>query len=492
MKIFSILCALALVVGIATAAYADTQSIKVSGDLTVRGIVRDAYTFDASPTENSPVLRAGADSPTQTFFMSTTELQVDADMTDNVSAVVRLVNQRDWNRATKAIMIGTRLNPNGRCGYTPLDDEFDVAVDLAYVELKDFIYSPLTLTVGRQDIWIGKGFIVGANQQNIGNVLANDVGGELTAPEYTAINSFDAAKAVLDYDPWTITGIFAKIEENVVGSSDDVTLYGVNVGYVFDVYKADIEGYWFNKDDQQVENWAAGDKHGNDVHAVGARTTFDPIDVLTIDVEGAYQFGRYVGTRRQTAERERSAYAFDIAAEWRYLMDKYAWKPKLGGEIIIYSGNEEEENPDVVSGDYTGWDPMYRGKFDSAIREFTGRYYVSAMYPQLNTAPLQSSPDAAFTNQQQYIIKGTIEPIETVTVNANYNLFCTMQDIQDATGTTHDGIIGQEIDVVATWDYTEDVTFGILGAWFFPHDDVYANGLDDHATDVVGTMTVSF
>ena len=99
--------------------------------------------------------------------MSTVETQIDADLTDNVSAVIRLVNQRDWNIYAKSIIPGTTaLGINGRAGsgYTEDDDAFDLILDLAYVELKEFLYSPLTLKIGRQDLWFGKGLIVGANQ----------------------------------------------------------------------------------------------------------------------------------------------------------------------------------------------------------------------------------------------------------------------------------------------------------------------------------------
>jgi len=56
--------------------------------------------------------------------------------------------------------------------------------------------------------------------------------------------------------------------------------------------------------------------------------------------------------------------------------------------------------------------------------------------------------------------------------------------------------IGQEVDLELTWDYTEDVSFGLLAAWFFPgtgSGGVYANSESNNtATDVVGTMKLSF
>src|SRR3989338_671430 len=286
MRFLSVLCVLAMALCLTANAYAETQSVKVSGDLTMRGIFRDQYNYRGSVDEPD-VTRTDGNRADDSFFMTNAEVEIDADLTDNVATVIRLVNQRDWNVGTKNIASGTTLAPNGLGGYTYNADEFQVAVDLAYVTLKDFIYSPLSLTIGRQDLWFGKGFIVGANQQ--------DPTGAILADEYTAINSFDSVKAVLDYDPWTITAIYSKIKENAIAANDDVDLYGANVGYKFDSYKAEAEGYWFSKSDRSIERWGPI-KSNNDVNTIGLRGSLDPLDVLTVYAEGAYQFGDYVGS----------------------------------------------------------------------------------------------------------------------------------------------------------------------------------------------------
>jgi len=462
-------------------AYAETQSVKVSGDLTMRGFLRDAYDYQGAPNE-TPAPRAGITRSDQTWFMTNAEVQIDADLTDNVATCIRLVNQRDWNVRTKSIMSTNSLAMNGNGGYTANADEFQVALDLAYVTLKDFIYSPLTLTIGRQDLWFGRGFIVGANLET------NNPTAALTAPEYSSLTAFDSIKAVLDYDPWKITGLYSVIHRNAVQDSDSVDLWGIDVGYMFDSYKAEAEGYWFTKQDRQVDQWSTA-KYHNSVHTLGLRGSLDPIDVLTVNLEGAYQFGKYIGTRNQINSRNRSAWAFDAGLEWRFFMEKYAWKPKLGFEYIYYSGNKPESNPDVASGDYSGWDPMYRGKFDSAIREFVGEFYTTSRYPARGNY-LQSCADASFTNQNQFVFSGSLQPIESVTLKGNCNIFYTDEDYLvnvDKSG----GYIGTELDLNANWDYTEDVSFGLLAGWFFPGT-VYYDNRSDIATDIVGSVKVSF
>ena len=53
------------------------------------------------------------------------------------------------------------------------------------------------------------------------------------------------------------------------------------------------------------------------------------------------------------------------------------------------------------------------------------------------------------------------------------------------------GFVGQELDLSANWDYTEDVSFGLLAGWFIPGE-VYYDGKADPATDLVGSVKVSF
>jgi hypothetical protein len=378
------------------------------------------------------------------------------------------------------------------------DEDFNVQVDLAYVTLKNFVYCPLTVTIGRQDLWFGKGFVIGSNQVNNNWYRAQNAN-YLQAPEYTTANAFDSIKAVLDYDPWTITGIYSQIWNNAVAMDDGVDLWGVNVGYKFDCYKAEAEAYWFLKRDRSVKAWG-NNNNSNDVNTVGIRGSMDPIECVTIAGEIAGQFGSFVETTRQSFTRDRAAWALDVSAEYRGLMDCWAWKPKTGVEYILYSGdssaNQLQNNQE---GTYTGWDRMFRGKYDSAIREWVGTYYTSYAY-QPNAMKYPTVEDASWTNQSQLIFSGSLQPMDCLVLKGNYNLFWALQPYTIiATGGANPGtntatgtFIGQEVDIQAIWDYTEDVSFGLLGAWFMPNGDTYYGGNNDMASDVVATVKVSF
>ncbi|KJJ84255.1 hypothetical protein OMAG_001880 [Candidatus Omnitrophus magneticus] len=427
-----------------------------------------------------------------TYLTNTAEVQVDADLTDNVTGVIRLVNQRLWgdvygnNTAADNTygIIGAPYTDQVAARTVSSADSFDVNVDLAYIELKEFLYSPLTLKIGRQDLWFGKGFIVGANLQ--------DPNGNLLPREYTAIKSFDAIRATLDYDPWTIDGVFAKIRENQDRADEDINLWGTNVGYKFNEYNAEAEGYWWFKQQRYVGTTSNGatmpsvlnGHQSNDVHTFGLRGSFDPIEDWTIALEGAYQLGEYIGAAQQIEERSRSAWAVDAMVECRYFQDNFAWRPVVGAEYILYSGEENLGNTTATTnGTYNGWDPVYRGKFDTAIREFQNVFYRTAM---------GSSPST--TNQHQILLTGKVEPTDSLTLKGTFGNFWLAEEWASTTTVVNQNeeqYLGSEADITLTWDYTEDVQFGLLTAWFFPGDH-FANSQDDVATDVVGSVSLNF
>ena len=492
MKFLKVVCVIALVFAVSAIAYAETQSVKVSGDIAARAFARDNYDLSAGAV--APPAIGGVSSNWATFLQSTVEVQVDADLTDNVSGVIRLVNQRVWgdelyqSTGIETVGLGAARDTNVARAVAPGADAYQVSVDLAYIELKEFLYSPLTLRIGRQDLWFGKGFIVGNSLQ--------DPTGALYAREYTAITSFDAIRATLDYDPWTIDAVYAKISENWRKADDDENLFGVNVGYIFDEYNAEAEAYWWLRQDRNpggtgaiVPNQLASlnGNISNDVNTWGVRGSFDPIENWTVALEGALQNGSFLGIAAQMNRVSRLAWAVDAMIECRVFQDEYAWKPVLMAEYILYSGGRDIGNRDTsLGGPYRGWDPMYRGKFDTAIREFQNVFYGTAQY---------STP--ATTNQHQAIFGGTIEPTDSVTIEGKMAYFWLDRAVTEQDGNVNNQFsnkyLGTEFDCNVTWDYTEDVTFGLLSGFFFPGSHWSKGaGFKNIATDIVGTVKLSF
>ena len=85
MKFLKVMCVVALMLAVSTAAFAETQSVKVSGDITMRGIARGNYDLNSNDIETNA---GGESSDWASYLTSTAEIQVDADLTDNVSGVI--------------------------------------------------------------------------------------------------------------------------------------------------------------------------------------------------------------------------------------------------------------------------------------------------------------------------------------------------------------------------------------------------------------------
>src|SRR3989338_4117483 len=134
----SLILAVFAVAFLAAPAFASVQNIKVSGEVNNTWLVRDQ--FDLGSTVNT-------DSYYQNLLITQTHLHVTADLTDNVSATVALLNERAWDEDQN-------------------DNANDMDIHQAYVTLREMLYSPLTVIIGRQHFAYGNSFVVDSDGTN--------------------------------------------------------------------------------------------------------------------------------------------------------------------------------------------------------------------------------------------------------------------------------------------------------------------------------------
>ena len=431
--------ALAFVVGIAFAAYAEVQNVKVGGDLLIRGVARNNLDLKNSGTAGDK------ESDQASFFMSTVRVKVDADLTDNVGVVVRLLNERLWN----------------------VDDDYadnnQIEVDLAYATLKEFLYSPLTVIVGRQPLRVGHALIIGdpdTNRTTTG--YATGVHLPAIARDLSARKSFDAIRANLNYDPLVIDLVYAKGYEGDVTRNDDVDVYGVIAKYNLDK-KTAIEPYLVVKSSGVNASGAVVGKTDK-IYDLGTTIYAAPIENLTTSLEGSWQLGY-----NNTTLNKRKAWALQAMADYLFAKQKYT--PGLGIGYTYLSGdkNTADKRNSV-------WDPMFEDQ------------------------TLNSIPNLLFVNSNMQVInvKGSIKPKDDLTLSANYGYYRLAQKVSSlagyATWTTMSDkkSLGSALDLAATYDYTEDVQLGLDFGWFAPGAafDTAAGNRD--ATQLIGSMKVTF
>ena len=99
-----------------------------------------------------------------------------------------------------------------------------------------------------------------------------------------------------------------------------------------------------------------------------------------------------------------------------------------------------------------------------------------------------------------YNVKGSVKPVEDVTLSANYGYYQLNKSVATitsaSTGTamainTSKKNLGSEIDLTATYDYTEDVQLGLTGGAFWKGT-AFAGSKGDTATQLIGSMKVVF
>ena len=465
------LLVLALMVVLASPAFAAIQNVKVSGDITSSYLDRNNFGLDSlhgiDYVNDTISTTTPAGLKSQNVFMTQTRVRIDADLSDNVSATVRLINERAWGS-----------NPSQVNGTSSQDG---VDLDLAYVTLREFLYSPLTVTVGRQEFFFGNGLIIGGGPNEV-------TGGQFAgvANDLSLIDSNDGIKAVLDYKPLTLTMFYYKEGQTLDsmrglydahGASGDA--YGLNANYQLgDAMNTVVEGYLFSRIDG--DNFAsegsyagggvyapvynAADK-GDTLYVPGLRASTNPIKGLNVQGELAWQLGNHpvtVGTTQEAEHRDAMA-AQALASYSLPVLEKY--KPAVNASFTYVSG---DKNGDT---NY-GADSVKSAKKDTAWDQFDKSQNAGTIYDSL--FPL--------TNMYIYSLGASMAPLEDVTVAASWsdiisatkfgdsNPLYLMQPNSDVVvpvaGNHKATGLGNEYDVNIGYAYTEDVTFGVSLGWF--------------------------
>ncbi len=464
------------VVCVAGPAVAAVQNVKVSGDIDVKAISRDNFDLRKTTrftTTNDDKLQA---------YLQTTRVRVDAGLTDNVSASVRLLNQRLWDADVEATN--------------------NIDLDLAYVTLKELVYSPLTLTIGRQELNFGTGFIVSnaalladpnGTFSTAGNATLTNVHGSQLR-EFSAYNAYDAIRATLDFAPLTLDAIVAKINERGE-TGHDQDLYGLNLnwkGAPVDRWHGEAEAYWFWKNDRNA-GFTIHDNTGriyerNNVHTIGARTALEPVKDLWLNGEIAGQFGALYDTvllpGQASGNRQRRALAAQASAAYTFSTVQYT--PNVGVGWVFYSG--QRTGGSNGNSFVNAWDPMFRGQSYTAISEYlTGNDAGYGYYTTFDP----NDTDAGTNRHQLYADLGA-KPLKDLSLQARYAHIWFAQT--PVAGRSKNA--GDEVNLQGKWDYTEDVQFGVLAAAFFPgkyYDGATAaNRGHNTAWQLVGDTTVKF
>lgn len=452
-----VLLALLMVALVAMPAFASVQNVKVSGDVDSTYVVRSQ--FDLGNVDSTKKYR-------QNFLLTQTRLRVDADLTDNVQTTIGLINERVWG-----VDVDTANGSN------------DVDLNLAYVTLKEMLYSPLTMIIGRQNFAFGNSFVMDSAGSN-NNVSTGGIKG--AAEDLTKRTALDAVRAILDYNPLTINVIGAKVNSgNYLGTGalkDDVDLIGTNVSYQLgDRWQTMVEAYYWAKIDN---NTATGiGAKADTVYMPGVHVSTNPIKGLNVSAEIAMQ----KGNKYQSAgvNVKRNALAAQLIANYELSIEQIEkYKPTIMSAYTYVSG---EKNPSETGADdatrYTAWDPMFENQAGGTI--------YNTLF-NLSNAHIITS-------------KVSMKPVEDVTASLQMdNLWLdkevragSLTVVQPDGGTTQtlttttNKYIGSELGLGLAYAYTDDVTFGAKFNWFAPGE-LFSSVNKNTASQILVNANVNF
>jgi len=480
------LLVVAIAVLIASPAFAAVQNVKVSGDIQTTFLDRSDFGlgYVSSGTPQGLTSQVGV--------AEQTRVRIDADLTDNVSATVRLINETAWGIGAGEIEDGAGKS---------------VDLDLAYVTLREFLYSPLTLTIGRQDFYFGNGLIIGGGPLNVTSGhfsgLANDL---------SEITSQDGVKAVLDYKPLTLTMIYIKNEESfhsLVGtytsvsnnSEENSDVYGINANYQLgDAYNTVLEAYLFSEINGSGLNYAEGTgpntTKGDKLFVPGLRASTNPIKGLNVQGELAWQLGDQVVdvSSKQEAEHVEAMAAQFMATYTLPVMEKY--KPTVDASYTYVSGDKNggaNYDSDAVKSAkiYRAWNPMFEGQGGGTIyNSLFNLTDMNIVALGASFSPLQDVT-AAFKWSDLWTAE-RLTPTNSLTI--------LQPDYVGPLGylTPPVGLddkkrgLGNESDVNINYAYTEDVSFGLSLGWFVPGNAFKPADMTKTASQAIADVRVAF
>jgi len=484
--------------------YAEVQNVKVGGEVTVTGFHRKSLRLSEDVFNSSaaqPALATtgqvtGAAPQTgssgSSFLQQLTAINVGADLTENVSTQVRVINQRVWgaldDNAVDSTSSGSATNDHGNA----------VELSLANITLKELFYSPLTVRIGRQPLWFGRGLIIGSRIHQ-GDV---DPSNALAADEFSDLAAgFDAIRGTLDLAgvagmPLTLDTVYAKVTEDDVSvvttgldsSHDDTNLFGFNLGTKFDSMNGEAETYYWNKSNRSIT--VVNVDKVPDSNTLGFRGSVSPADGASVYGELAYQWGHAI-TSGITYDAEGAAgdaytaWAANLGTDWT--LKDAMWSPTVGAEWIFFTGRQ------INGSGSAGWEPVFHGYFPDRLRSTqTAGFYLPAQSGATVGGTFNAITNS-YTNQHTLALHGTVMPIEDLAVDNRYSWFVADEGIKPTTtpGTKREHYFGSEWDMNATYNYTDDVQLGAALSVYWPGS-VFRSPYDDISSQLLTSVSVKF
>lgn len=427
-----------MAVALTSMAYADLQNVQVGGGIRIRG---DWW-------------NSGNDTNTWAAVTQRTRLNVRADFTDTVSAFIELDANNVWGDSFRSNYL------------TGVDNKGVANAQLyqAYIEAGEMFGTPLRARVGRQELKLGSGWLVGTNDK---------------APFFTGL-SFDALRLTYKTDQFSVDAFAAKLAEKSPAFEDaDQDLYGVYASYL-GIENVTLDAYWlyirdggamFDTGYVDADDEAILQQSELDVHTFGLRGA-GTLGALDFEAEAAFQLIEGADDDIEIGGdvitiNDISSQAWAGHAEVGYTFDmNYTPRVFLGGAAF-----EGADDGDLA--------------FDRLFSDWKySQFWGIGLPHELGSLNFDEGGDANMTNFWVVRAGASAVPVENVKVqlSAAYLSLINGLDRYDADGNVdaEDATeIGWELSANVVYNYTQDLSIEAGYAHLFSGDAMDTQNLDD-------------
>lgn len=433
--------------GFAASAVAEVQSIRLSGDIRLRGYLLNSAGADVAG--GTFVQSAG----TAQFIVQRTRVTLAADLAEQVLAVVTLKADGNWGQ--------TSTDQAGRT--------WNLGVAEATVQFRELFGSPATLKVGRQYLNYGTGLILSSADQTY---------------------SFDGGRLVLDYQPVTIDVVCAQtandqsVAASAVGGQADLVF--VNAKYeARGAAVRVVEGYFgWAPQTGSSQTFALSANHPSPL-LVGVRADLAPADGWTAAVEGAYEFGNAglpVGYARSLS-------AFLANAVVKYRLPNVAWAPVVNAGYTYAQGGGGGLRHDFVP-----WFDMADGYNGYVLAPALSNIQIFNL-----GAAIQPAANLTVAVQGYYYLRADRGSDVFSNPNADFGGPAFVNNLNNAIGAGSAAAsilnareLGWELDTIVGYDYSRDVRCQLVYGVFIPNAQSFQGVANRVVNEIRGELTVKF
>ena len=351
-------------------------------------------------------------------FRLKTSLTASVDVGDKVTGLIRLTNQTYGEGISDA---GDNISNK-------------VFVDNAFIKVNELAGLPLALTIGRQNLMYGSGFVLFDGQSQFASTSLY----------------FDGVKAALAVNEnMTLDFLYFKDQENSrdEASDDDVSLNGLYFT-MNNVLPGKQEAYILGRVDDALDK---------DIITFGVRASNKMKMGLDYSAEVALQTGDYTWdpAREEYVDQDALGYKLDVG----YTVANAAVKPRFNLGYAHLSGDD----PDTM--DNEGWDVMYGGW--PQFGDLLAWMYVAAPPLPRGMEGVSTGGEAAYVNFDMVTLGASLALTPRLSANGSIGMLTF-----DQVTAGMDDSMGNYYQLTVSYRYNKALGFKIYAAMFAPDDGI--------------------